>query len=277
MIAGYESGKDNPRIPLFAYHATLCSPPTTQPTIEPLISPGLTGAFVIHNALAASECQHLITASERMGYTQDTPVSLGREVRKNDAAVLIVSEDVCKTLFHRIQSFLAKFVPGISPTSRVGELIGLNARWRLYRYQESSGDVFRPHRDGGWTESKLDANNKLSPPLSPLTSLSFYTFLIYLNDDFEGGETTFLVPVHEEAKRRLDSGQATIDDLLAVSVPPRQGSVLVFPHGMNPLGSLLHQGNPVRSRGGVKYVARTDVLYRIYPSTETETAKMGSL
>lgn len=61
---------------------------------------------------------------------------------------------------------------------------------------------------------------------------SFLSFIVYLNDDFVGGATAF----------RFDK------------IQPKKGSVLVFPH------ALLHQGDPVES--GVKYVLRTDVMYR---------------
>ena len=61
---------------------------------------------------------------------------------------------------------------------------------------------------------------------------SCLTFLIYLNHDFEGGATAFRTDV----------------------VEPRAGSVLVFPH------RLTHQGMEIVS--GMKYVLRTDVMYR---------------
>ena len=56
------------------------------------------------------------------------------------------------------------------------------------------------------------------------------TFLVYLNDDFEGGGTTFYVPSKE------------VGNLEAFTVEPRQGSVLVFPHG-GVAGSLVHEGS----------------------------------
>lgn len=72
------------------------------------------------------------------------------------------------------------------------------------------------------------------------------TFLVYLNEDFGGGCTTFYTagqrPGHTEAHR----------------VEPRAGSVLVFPHGGDS-GSLVHEGSNVTR--GAKYVIRTDVLY----------------
>ena len=70
---------------------------------------------------------------------------------------------------------------------------------------------------------------------------SFLTFLIYLNDDFTGGLTDF---IWERVK-------------------PKTGSALVFPHRH------MHQGSVVTS--GVKYVLRTDVLYR----NEANSVKQG--
>jgi prolyl 4-hydroxylase len=97
-------------------------------------------------------------------------------------------------------------------------VVGLNVPLRVYRYQP--GQHFGPHRDqfyagAGGTRSLL-------------------TFMVYLNDDFEGGATSF----PEQGKR----------------VVPRAGDALVFQH------MVLHAGERVAS--GVKYVLRSEVLYR---------------
>lgn len=63
---------------------------------------------------------------------------------------------------------------------------------------------------------------------------SLLTLIVYLNEGTLGGETAF-----------LDQG---------VVVTPRAGMALLFQH------MLLHEGCEVR--GGVKYVLRTDVMYR---------------
>lgn len=78
-----------------------------------------------------------------------------------------------------------------------------------------------------------------------IDSLKFYTYLVYV--DFEGGSTTFFLPA---------IGQ--LGEIETRSVEPRQGSVLVFPHGDSEY-SLVHEGSAVTS--GTKYVIRTDVLY----------------
>lgn len=63
---------------------------------------------------------------------------------------------------------------------------------------------------------------------------SLVSFLVYLNDGFEGGETVFPQIVR--------------------TIVPRAGMALLFQH------RVLHEGAPVRS--GVKYVLRSDLMYR---------------
>jgi hypothetical protein len=72
--------------------------------------------------------------------------------------------------------------------------------------------------------------------------------LIYLNDEFEGGETTFFMPSAKEGVMN------------AYPVKPVMGGVVMFPHGET-AGALLHEGTGVRK--GAKYVIRTDVLYDV--------------
>lgn len=63
---------------------------------------------------------------------------------------------------------------------------------------------------------------------------SWLTFMVYLNDGFVGGATDF------PANRR--------------TIAPRRGTALLFQH------ALLHEGAEVLS--GVKYVLRSDIMYR---------------
>lgn len=64
---------------------------------------------------------------------------------------------------------------------------------------------------------------------------SFYSVLIYLNSDMKGGATTFLTEPE-------------------VAIRPETGKILLFQH------PILHEGSVVTE--GVKYVARTDLMYR---------------
>lgn len=108
---------------------------------------------------------------------------------------------------------------------------------------------------------------------------SLLTFLLYLNDDFDGGETTFLPDLTDlTATQVKDQGAGR-----RVPVRPRQGSILVFPQTfslggdgvMNP-NSPFHEGSVVRKlhpgdergEGRPKYVMRSDVLYTSRRGTE---------
>ena len=102
---------------------------------------------------------------------------------------------------------------------------GLNERLRFYRYEP--GQYFDWHSDGRFWRSQEEE--------------SHFTFMIYLNDDYEGGETTF-----RAMPDRPD------EDLVVV---PRTGMGLIFHH------PLWHRGSEVRS--GRKYVLRSDVMYRL--------------
>ena len=64
------------------------------------------------------------------------------------------------------------------------------------------------------------------------------SFLVYLNERFTGGETDI-----------LDIGVVT----------PKAGLALCFRH------HLIHEGRTVRS--GIKYVLRTEIMYRFDPLT----------
>lgn len=94
-----------------------------------------------------------------------------------------------------------------------------------------------------------------SPATSP--EWSRLTFLLYLNDGFSGGQTTFFLP--SPSQPQLD----------AYPVRPIAGCALVFPHG-DAAGSLLHEGSPV-DEGGCKYVIRTEVLYQSVRRGKVET------
>jgi len=109
------------------------------------------------------------------------------------------------------------------------------------RHRRDTGPLARvaPAQDGGYVHDLHGAAVR-----------SRLTFLVYLNDGFDGGCTTFFQPAAAPAgaQRELDRFEVT----------PLAGSALCFPQSAT--ASLLHEGSPVTR--GVKYVIRTDVLYR---------------
>lgn len=98
----------------------------------------------------------------------------------------------------------------------------VNERFRFYRY--GPGQTFKPHRDGAFRRSRGDE--------------SWLTLMVYLNSDYCGGRTRFWL-VGENAE---------------TAIAPETGTALVFMHDRR------HEGELVTV--GVKYVLRTDVMYR---------------
>lgn len=170
------------------------------------------GIFTIEGFLSPQECAELIDESEATGYSEaairtDDGERLYKDARNNDR-IVFDSPELARKLYGRAHPLLPAELDG-------WRVSGFNERFRYYRYD--AHQQFTWHQDG---------TVRISP-----NEESFLRFMIYLNDDFEGGSTDF----------RWES------------VQPVQGMALVFPH------RLQHQGSVVTR--GLKYVLRTDVLY----------------
>lgn len=173
--------------------------------------------FVIRHFLSPEECARFIERSEQTGYA-DAPITtaagfLMRKDIRDNARVMMDDPDLAAEWWHRAKDLLV-------PEWFGWQLAGLNERFRYYRYDV--GQRFARHTDGYFERNPLER--------------SHFTFMVYLNDGFEGGETAF----HENRASLL--------------VTPERGKALVFYHRQ------LHEGMPVRQ--GRKYVLRTDVMYR---------------
>lgn len=169
--------------------------------------------FTLSAVLTPEECQAFIQRAEQHGFEKAMVSSrhgavINLNVRNNDR-VILDDPELAEQIWQRVKHLL--------PVMQQGrEIRGLNERFRFYRYTE--GQVFRWHHDGYFERENGDQ--------------SALTFLIYLNEEYLGGETNF------EWTR----------------VKAKTGMGLVFPH------HLVHQGNAVLG-DGVKYVIRTDVMY----------------
>jgi hypothetical protein len=231
------TSKDN-AIPLSS------SPPEITHHRHPIV-PNL---HLLRNVLAPEECTQIIAAAETIGFIPDAPIRTAGE----ESSILahnfywVIDEAFNQKLWSRVEAFVPREVDG-------KKVRGINRRFRVYRYVP--GAEYRAHIDGAWPPSGINPTTDAyiydnSPPNAKQSSL--FTFLIYLNDEFDAGETTFFLPSAREGSMN------------AYSVKPIQGSILLFPHGETE-GSLLHEGTGVRqaTKPSAKYVIRTDVLYDV--------------
>lgn len=173
--------------------------------------------FTVHDFFTPDECAEYIDMTENIGYT-DAPIttSWGPQLRpevRNNTRVMVDDEARAESIWERAGEFVADWDENWSP-------IGLNERFRFYRYE--IGQQFNWHYDGCFERDNGER--------------SWLTFMVYLNSDFEGGQTVF---EH-------------------TSVAPKTGMALFFVH------QLRHKGQAVTS--GRKYVLRSDVMYRYQAS-----------
>ncbi|XP_037050635.1 probable prolyl 4-hydroxylase 3 [Bradysia coprophila] len=176
-------------------------------------------AFVLENIFSAEECKKLIALSELAGYTtaliHDGDEAVAAPGYRDGDRVMIDDKEFVRILESRIQSFLPQKFEN-------RRFLEINERLRFLRY--SAGGQFKPHCDASYVRPDY-------------TARTLITLQIYLNEGFDGGETTFM----------------DYDEVMRVPVIPKTGMILVFEH------DLYHEGSLVRS--GFKYTIRTDVLY----------------
>ncbi len=171
-----------------------------------------TGIGTIDDILSAAECAEHIVRSERSGFGAAPIITpFGEAVVPNlrdNSRTMIDDHDLAALVWTRADGHVPTFLKG-------RQAIGLNERFRYYRYEP--GQRFEWHADG--------------PHRRATSEMSLLSFIMYLNDDFSGGETAVMESV----------------------ITPRRGMALFFRH------ELLHEGRPVLA--GTKYVLRTDVMY----------------
>jgi predicted 2-oxoglutarate/Fe(II)-dependent dioxygenase YbiX len=168
-------------------------------------------AFTIDGLLLPEDCNALIALSEAQGFAAaSVRTAQGQQAMpllRSNERVVVEAPAWRKLVWQRLSAHPLPNLQGQRAT-------GLPRALRFYKYTE--GQRFKMHKDGPWAEDGLTSQ---------------LTLLVYLNEGFQGGNTTFR-------------------DL---TVTPRTGTALIFLH------DTWHEGSAVAS--GTKYVLRSDVMY----------------
>lgn len=167
----------------------------------------------INNFLTDAECTFFINMAEEMGMEEATITTPdGHEKRpeyRNNDRLIFDSADLAERLGERLRPHLDEYDPD-------WEYIGLNERFKIYRYEP--GQSFKMHADASYKRNEDE--------------MSFQTILINLNDDFEGGETEFF-------------GLETLS--------PKAGMATVFFHQLFHQGNEVTRGKKYALRTDVMY------------------------
>ena len=215
----------------------------TQPVTKQDILPN-GSAFILRGLLSCEECHFYIKQAEDLGLYG---CGYDPSIRRTDR-VVAHSESLAELLFPRIAPYLEPIdlsddgeinlssifatigIPGYIERCKWNP-VSLNECFRICRYQP--GGFFLPHHDGGFRRSDDEQSLK--------------TFMVYLNDNFEGGATHF----YDDSQQRYTPGQA---EKVIYRYHPQQGDAIVFN------SAITHDGGTLTS--GHKYILRSEVMYR---------------
>jgi len=190
--------------------------------------PGENLLIQIDNIFTKSECKKLIKHAEKTGWHQ--PGTGGSYLRS-----MLISTHFAKLLEKRIGKYIPKIYDAVYYSngkplkSYQWQYVGINDHFRFSKY--SHNGKFPMHNDG----QNFDKDD----------NQSYMTINIFLNDDFNGGETEF----YHDPEYKPDGAFES-----RFVVDPKIGRGALFFHDQ------AHTGNKVKN--GYKYLIRTDVMGR---------------
>lgn len=190
--------------------------------------PTAMNTFVIETPdfVSTGFCQRVIDRAHDLGFhaatvTSEQGTAVTPDIRNNDR---VIFDD--PQFADQLWQLAAPYFTDIFKGHRA---VRLNERFRVYRY--GPGQFFDWHQDGEFRNTDAE--------------VSKFTMMIYLNDAFEGGGTSFADVFSPHVFQDF-------------TIEPATGKALFFHHPLS------HRGDPILA--GEKYVLRTDVMFR--PATE---------
>ncbi|KAI8844835.1 hypothetical protein BC829DRAFT_419750 [Chytridium lagenaria] len=223
-------------------------------------------AASLDNVLSSQECNQVVDLNNASSFI----AMKGRyeESKRRGSRLLAIDEKLSSLVWNRIQECINTTVDkeGISTTplgfgvsTGSWSLDGTNAALRINRFTQKDG-LFAPHVDAQYCPH-ADRRSLLS-------------VVVYLTDDFDGGETKFYFPKHPTTLESASNLKGlTVDEEIkhrgglqdgydCIVVKPRRGSAVVFSQ------NLLHEGTPLRPQVGndnvklLRAILRMDVMVR---------------
>lgn len=181
---------------------------------------------IVENFLDKDNCHRFIAKAEIIGFNEaDVSLSTGSKMIKsvrNNWRSRFIDATLANHFYQQSQIFVPEYLNN-------AKVFGLNELFRFYKYEP--GQRFKMHRDG--------------VVIIDEEKYSFFTWMVFLNDDFQGGYTGFEDGLH---------------------IKPQQGMLLLFPH------HLKHESQVVSY--GEKYVLRSDVIYKKMEIEEDDISNM---
>ena len=212
----------------------------------------------IHNVLSQRQCNEIINNSTQKEF--GSMLGKYRSCQRNNSRSLILDENLASNLWKDLEPEISAlmsennlpFQPLGFDVSR-GEwmLYGLNEAFRINQYSSTGNQFFAIHRDAQYCPNG--------------DRRSLLTLLVYLNDDFSGGETTFYLPKDTKDESVSVGKDMIVEDEIksrggieegydAFKIEPSVGKAVIFSQ------NILHESIPVTKK--TKFVLKTDIVVK---------------
>ena len=205
--------------------------------------------IIIKDILNSDECDEILEETNNL-YSNLKIEYL--ETDRNAERILNINEKMAEHIYYKIKHIIEEehsrknLKPFGFGVEGQWKPIGINSCFRHSKYDAPSvGFIF--HRDSSYIEN----SNKRS----------ILSLIIYLNDDFDGGETLFVKP---NTERKI--GQIVLEELsegykILYKIKPQKNTAVLFNH------NVIHSGMPVLNN--TKYIIKTDIIFEnINPSKD---------
>ena len=207
------------------------------------VSNNLTGYFleVVNDIFSKNECQELIDRANIKGW--HNPQTGGYYMRS-----IIIDRELANNMFEKLKDLIPKSYMGY-------DLLYINDHFRFSRYKK--GGKFHIHKDG------VNYDSSRKNEFDGFSTESVFTINIFLNDEFTGGETDFLMEKYHKSckkdRKKSNKGKQNTKSKikednfdLRLQVKPKTGRGVMF------YAKQYHRGNEVLT--SFKYLIRTDVM-----------------
>jgi hypothetical protein len=217
--------------------------------------------YTIDNVISKPECDDLILRANKKGWNKSSPSGgghgrTGREDARTNSFCVFEDPEFVLNLFTKIKHTLPKDLTFLGDNVYFNS-VTKGAEWtpkfiydklRIYKYEV--GEAFPEHIDYKVKRNIIDTTTQ-----KEYCQQSFLTLLIYLNDDFIGGETGYW-PIHNGIHCRFlrNMEKQLPKKNHQVSITPKIGMCVVQDQ------NILHEGIPTTK--GTKYILRTDIIHQ---------------
>ena len=211
----------------------------------------------VSNVLSPVQCNEIVDNCKKEP-SFSSMLDKYKASQRNNSRMLVLDKEFTINLWKVIESDVRKiFNENFLPFQPLGfdvgrgewQLFGLNEGCRINRYSATRQEFFSIHKDAQYC------------PNGDCRSL--LTLLIYLNEDFNGGETAFYFPKQNDnsckgkdmtAEEEIKSLGGLEQGYDSFKIEPSVGKAVIFSH------NILHESIPVTTK--TKYVLKTDVVVK---------------